>query len=695
MPIATQLPMPRAVFYDVNGNPLCAGLVYTFVAGTTTPKLSWQDAGETTPNTNPVVLDANGSCLLYGTGIYTLQVTDALGNNVAAYSGLTTSLASITSFSNIANLRLNTVGGTSIGSVYVDGYYALADGGEGTFVYNPTDTTSADNGGTIIVDAAGNRWYRDTGTGAVSLKWFGAKGDGITNDAAILTSAFAASQEVWVPPSSANYIIGTNKTIANGNTLRFVSGAKFSISGGVTLTINCILTAPRNQQIFTGSGTVVGMRTAYPEWWGAQINNTGFDCQPAIQAAVNAVQTSSLNSDGDRPTVYLGAGQYTVGSTITLSPTANCQLQVIGEGTVFGGSRLATSSTFGSVPVVYVQGNSDATQQIADWVLRGFGIVLGGGTPTIGLKVGTTSDTVTRLIGQQMSLVEDVFVAGFTTGIQICHTRLVQWNRVSVWNNTITANNQCILITEAGWFTGDMTFNDCQVVGNAAGANRQGVYISSSTTGSSGVNSHLAGLRFNGFIAYNCDQYFTITCNNGSMISDIWLNPGCQFDAPTIHGIFIQSDGMGSFIRDIHIDGVFLNASTASGDAINVIASNSGNILDVFITKNWIWQAAQRAIIASGLTSGSIIGLHINDNAIADCNNTSGPAILVTGNISGIGVNQNQLSRIASAAVSWLVQIGLGTDYFVVTGNNGNGYPTTAVVSNLSAGTHTAIANNI
>src|SRR6185503_17592785 len=194
MPTATQLPMPKAVFYDVNGNPLASGLVYTYVAGTTTPKPTWQDAGETIPNSNPIILDANGSCLLYGSGIYTLTVTDALGNNVAAYSGLTTALVTSTNFPNIAGLRANTTGGTALGVIYVEGYYVAADGGEGTFVFNPSDTTSPDNGGTIIVDAASNRWYRDVGTGAVSLKWFGARGDGATNDAAILTVAFAAAK---------------------------------------------------------------------------------------------------------------------------------------------------------------------------------------------------------------------------------------------------------------------------------------------------------------------------------------------------------------------------------------------------------------------------------------------------------------------------------------------------------------------
>lgn len=46
----------------------------------------------------------------------------------------------------------------------------------GFFQRDASDTTSADNGGTIIVDAAGRRWKR-LHDGRVNAQWFGAKGD--------------------------------------------------------------------------------------------------------------------------------------------------------------------------------------------------------------------------------------------------------------------------------------------------------------------------------------------------------------------------------------------------------------------------------------------------------------------------------------------------------------------------------------
>lgn len=80
----------------------------------------------------------------------------------------------------IAALRSNTTALTN--SVYVRGYYVDGDGGEGIFLYNASDTTSADNGGTIIVDGSSRRWYRQgTNVTLWSVKWFGAKGNTVIN----------------------------------------------------------------------------------------------------------------------------------------------------------------------------------------------------------------------------------------------------------------------------------------------------------------------------------------------------------------------------------------------------------------------------------------------------------------------------------------------------------------------------------
>jgi hypothetical protein len=60
-------------------------------------------------------------------------------------------------------------------SFYLSGYYAEGDGGgDRVFRYDPTDTTTADNGGTVIVDSSGARLKQIDLGFLTSVKWFGA-----------------------------------------------------------------------------------------------------------------------------------------------------------------------------------------------------------------------------------------------------------------------------------------------------------------------------------------------------------------------------------------------------------------------------------------------------------------------------------------------------------------------------------------
>lgn len=89
---ATLLPNAKQTFLDQNGNPLSAGQVFMDVPSTQVPKTTWQDPGQTTPNTNPVVLDAAGRAVIYGQGNYQQVVKDSAGNQ--QWSALTTAYGS-------------------------------------------------------------------------------------------------------------------------------------------------------------------------------------------------------------------------------------------------------------------------------------------------------------------------------------------------------------------------------------------------------------------------------------------------------------------------------------------------------------------------------------------------------------------------------------------------------------------------
>lgn len=113
---------------------------------------------------------------------------------------------------NYAGIRAYTGGRTR---VYCLGKSNVFDGGFGFFEVDTADTTSVDNGGTILVDAAGRRWKRQY-DGNVNLLWF-AKGDGTADDSAALQNAVDATKfggRLDVPMPSVNYKIATDCVIS-------------------------------------------------------------------------------------------------------------------------------------------------------------------------------------------------------------------------------------------------------------------------------------------------------------------------------------------------------------------------------------------------------------------------------------------------------------------------------------------------
>ena len=118
-------------------------------------------------------------------------------------------------------------------AVNVLGYYSEGDGGGGTFFWD-TSSTDADNGGTII-QATGvttGRWKR-VYSGAVNVKWFGAKSDGFAvspfDNQPVFDTVFnlALSLEVTAYIPEGNFYVSNNVNMSavtfNGKTLKIKS----------------------------------------------------------------------------------------------------------------------------------------------------------------------------------------------------------------------------------------------------------------------------------------------------------------------------------------------------------------------------------------------------------------------------------------------------------------------------------------
>ena len=117
------------------------------------------------------------------------------------------------SVESISILR-NTLGNNNLETIFISGYYVKDDGGGGLFYWDST-SQEADNNGTIIKpnNKTLGRWKRAF-SGATNVKWFGAKGDGVSDDRDSIQKALDFSSNVFIP--SGDYFI-SNRIFPKSN----------------------------------------------------------------------------------------------------------------------------------------------------------------------------------------------------------------------------------------------------------------------------------------------------------------------------------------------------------------------------------------------------------------------------------------------------------------------------------------------
>lgn len=111
----------------------------------------------------------------------------------------------------ISDLR-GTVGNNYLQAVQVAGYYADGDGGGGPVRYWDPSSTCTDNGGSCIdpspIDANPGRWVWPTTT-EVSVRWFGAKLDGVSDDTVMVQAAVDSLEKGTVDLEGGDLAIST------------------------------------------------------------------------------------------------------------------------------------------------------------------------------------------------------------------------------------------------------------------------------------------------------------------------------------------------------------------------------------------------------------------------------------------------------------------------------------------------------
>ncbi len=559
--------------------------------------------------------------------------------------------------------------------INVDGAVAAGDGGGGLYQYDASDSVTPDDGGSVIVASDGGRWKLRQNTPICANQF-----------ESVAKAMASAVRELWI---TQDMTVSANQTWPAGKTYTVMNNATITVSPGITLTIRGKLNAPV-RRIFQGNGSVIGLRYARPEWWGA-VGDNNTDCAAAFNSA-SACVAGSVASDSVRPTIEIGPGQFLMGATWLVNASANVGIEIFGQGSIFSGTRLVAASTFSGSQLMYIPGSTDGTQKIVDIRMRDFGLVprTPGSGPSIGLQMGTTN---AELIGLRESPIQDLYIANFGRSLYLCNTRLLNFARIGIWNDGMTSASACLFIEAAGRFCGDMSFRNCQLTNQATVVNSRDISLSVNApfSGSTGYNQ-LAGIRFTECVLYPAYQSVYGTALAGGLMTDLFFQ-NCQWDGDSYEMMNLIASGSGSLVRCIKVNGCYMFGGNKSNtnSQLEFNGTASGAVRDVTVTGTTIGQGASRAINLAG----TVVGATLTSNVIYDFGNPTNAAIEVGPSCSRVTVTSNRADRSGGASFPYLIQLDNGADFLMVTGNTGLGIVSSATVQDNSTTTNKVVANNL
>ncbi|MDE2107090.1 MAG: hypothetical protein KGL39_58325 [Patescibacteria group bacterium] len=314
---ASLVPNGKQQFTDINGAPLVGGFVHMYEPNTLVPSNTWQDSTQLVLNTNPIVLDSRGQCIIYGVGSYRQILTDSLGNTIwdteitafqesvfgpqdSLASATTTDLGSVTS-NNVLITGTTTINSFGTSASLANPIYIIQFAGILQLTYNATSMILP--GGANITTAAGDsamvEFINTLGYWRMIAYWSQAASGALGTAAAKNTGTSGANvpllngANVW--SGVTRFTVGTSGdevalvVAANASTPDFATGNNFTVSISANYTLNNPANVPANGG---QSGIIAVTQTAgsLTISWGTSYKAAG---------GISAVNLSGVNGATD------------------------------------------------------------------------------------------------------------------------------------------------------------------------------------------------------------------------------------------------------------------------------------------------------------------------------------------------------------------------------------------------------------
>lgn len=277
-----------AQFFDNSGNPLTGGKIYTYAAGTTTNQATYTSSSGSTAHSNPIILDAAGRVpggeIWLTDGLqYKFVLKTSTDTSIATYDNIVGINSNFVNYTNQQEIQTATANqtvftlatmtyqpGTGALSVFVDGVNQYGPGAQYAFVETDSTTVTFVSGlhvGASVkfttsqvqnagVADASQITYDPPYTGSVptnveaklaqyvSVKDFGAVGDGVTDDTSAIQAAIDIGSSVFFPEGT--YKTTATLTITNSSTVLHGSGKETTIIKPVGASITGITASSKN-----------------------------------------------------------------------------------------------------------------------------------------------------------------------------------------------------------------------------------------------------------------------------------------------------------------------------------------------------------------------------------------------------------------------------------------------------------------